>query len=37
MLKDDFAVSLFKCGTCSADGKLSPEKKAMLRDDVALG
>ena len=37
MLKDDFAVSLFKCGTCSADGKLSPEQKAMLRDDVALG
>ena len=37
MLKDDFAVSLFKCGTCSADGKLSPEQKAMLRDAVALG
>ena len=27
MLKDDLAVSLFRCGTCSADGKLSPEKK----------
>ena len=31
------ALFLFKCGTCSADGKLSSEQKAMLRDDVALG
>ncbi len=37
MLKDDLALFLFKCGTCSADGKISPEQKAMLRDDVALG
>ena len=37
MLKDDLALFLFKCGKCSADGKLSPEQKAMLRDDVALG
>ena len=35
-LKDDLAVSLFRCGTCSADGKLSPEKKAMLRDAAAI-
>ena len=36
MLKDDLAVSLFKCGTCSADGKLSSEQKAMLRDAAAI-
>ena len=36
MLKDDLALSLFKCGTCSADGKLSPEQKAMLRDAAAI-
>ena len=36
MLKDDFAVSLFKCGTCSADGKLSSEQKAMLRSAAAI-
>ena len=36
MLKDDLAVSLFKCGTCSADGKLSSEQKAMLRSAAAI-
>ena len=36
MLKDDLAVSLFRCGTCSADGKLSSEQKAMLRDAAAI-
>ena len=36
MLKDDLAVSLFKCGTCSADGKLSSEQKAMLCDAAAI-
>ena len=36
MLKDDLALSLFKCGTCSADGKLSSEQKAMLRDAAAI-
>ena len=36
MLKDDLAVSLFRCGTCSADGKLSPEQKAMLRSAAAI-
>ena len=36
MLKDDLAVSLFECGTCSADGKLSSEQKAMLRDAAAI-
>ena len=36
MLKDDLALFLFKCGTCSADGKLSPEQKAMLRDAAAI-
>ena len=36
MLKDDLAVSLFKCGTCSADGKLSFEQKAMLRSAAAI-
>ena len=36
MLKDDLAVSLFRCGTCSADGKFSPEQKAMLRDAAAI-
>ena len=36
MLKDDFAVSLFRCGTCSADGKLSSEQKAMLRSAAAI-
>ena len=36
MLKDDLAVSLFNCGTCSADGKLSSEQKAMLRDAAAI-
>ena len=36
MLKDDLAVSLFRCGTCSADGKLSSEQKAMLRSAAAI-
>ena len=36
MLKDDLAVSLFRCGTCSADGKFSPEQKAMLRSAAAI-
>ena len=36
MLKDDLALSLFKCGTCSADGKLSSEQKAMLRSAAAI-
>ena len=36
MLKDDLALSLFNCGTCSADGKLSPEQKAMLRSAAAI-
>ena len=36
MLKDDLAVSLFRCGICSADGKLSPEQKAMLRSAAAI-
>ena len=36
MLKDDLAVSLFRCGTCSADGKLSPEQKAMLLSAAAI-
>ena len=36
MLKDDLAVSLFNCGTCSADGKLSSEQKAMLRSAAAI-
>ena len=36
MLKDDLALFLFKCGTCSADGKLSSEQKAMLRDAAAI-
>ena len=36
MLKDDLAVSLFMCGTCSADGKLSPEQKAMLLSAAAI-
>ena len=36
MLKDDLAVSLFRCGTCSADGKLSSEQKALLRDATAI-
>ena len=30
------ALFLFKCGTCSADGKLSPEQKAMLRSAAAI-
>ena len=36
MLKDDLAVSLFRCGIFSADGKFSPEQKAMLRDAAAI-
>ena len=36
MLKDDLAVSLFRCGTCSADGKFSSEQKAMLRSAAAI-
>ena len=36
MLKDDLALFLFKCGTCSADGKFSPEQKAMLRSAAAI-
>ena len=36
MLKNDLAVSLSMCGTCSADGKLSPEQKAMLRSAAAI-
>ena len=36
MLKDDLAVSLSMCGTCSADGKLSSEQKAMLRSAAAI-
>ena len=36
MLKDDLALFLFKCGKCSADGKLSFEQKAMLRDAAAI-
>ena len=36
MLKDDLALSLFNCGTCSADGKLSSEQKAMLRSAAAI-
>ena len=36
MLKDDLAVSLFRCGKCSADGKLSSEQKALLRDAAAI-
>ncbi len=36
MLKDDLALFLFKCGKCSADGKLSSEQKAMLRSAAAI-
>ena len=36
MLKNDLAVSLSMCGTCSADGKLSSEQKAMLRSAAAI-
>ncbi|CDA51668.1 putative uncharacterized protein [Clostridium sp. CAG:138] len=36
MLKDDLAVSLFNCGTCSADEKFSSEQKAMLRSAAAI-
>ena len=36
MLKDDLALSLFNCGTCSVDGKLSSEQKAMLRSAAAI-
>ncbi|MFR7610601.1 MAG: hypothetical protein ACLUZ4_07600, partial [Christensenellaceae bacterium] len=36
MLKDDLALSLFNCGTCSADGELSSEQKAMLRSAAAI-
>ena len=36
MLKNNLAVSLSMCGTCSADGNLSSEQKAMLRSAAAI-